>query len=410
MSVPAPRRTVCATAALVALAGQRGRAVTRLVALGTLAVLAGCVARDTVATAGGGPDLDTYCEGSGPPVLVDDACTGDLAEAVFQHAVCACSNLGLGAAITTDAFDSRLGPWTPGGAGGDVAVNQGLDYNGSMIVGGNLTVAGGTGLGAGTDLDVMGDLAVAMSLGRSSSTITVGGAARVGGNIDVASLTVTGALTTTAGATVTGNVTAGARTTAPVAVPPPCRCDPAALLDIAAIVDDHQIANHDADLGITPDQLDGVTGDATLELPCGRFYLSRITATGAGTVTIRATGRTALFIAGDVTLDGNLTVEIAPDAELDLFITGFLNLPGTATLGDPTRPRALRVYIASAGSIALSGGSTLAGNLYAPAADLATSAPVDVFGAVLINRWVLSAPVSLHYDRAISVAGDTCEG
>jgi hypothetical protein len=70
----------------------------------------------------------------------------------------------------------------------------------------------------------------------------------------------------------------------------------------------------------------------------------------------------------------------------------------------------LRVYLASAGSIALSGGSTLAGNLYAPAADLATSAQVDVFGAVLVMRWVFSAPVGVHYDKAIEVAGDTCEG
>lgn len=371
---------------------------------------AGCVARDTVATAGAGPDLDTYCQGTGPPVLVDDACTGDLAEAVFRHAVCACGQLGLGAPIITDGFDSRLGPWTPGGAGGDLGVNLGLDYNGTMTVGGDVTIAGTAGLQAGTRLDVAGDLAVGGDLGRSSSILTVGGAARVAGDLAVASLDVSGALTTTAGATVTGTVTAGTRVTGAVSVPPPCRCDAAELLDVAAIVGDHAVANHDAAVGITPDHLADAQGDVSLELPCGRFYLSRIQATGGGTVTIRATGRTALFIAGDVTLDGNLTVEVAAGAELDLFITGFLNLPGTATLGDPARPRALRVYLGSAGSIALSGGSTLAGNLYAPEADLATSAAVEVYGAVLINRWVLSAPVSVHYDRAIAVAGDACEG
>jgi hypothetical protein len=372
-------------------------------------LLTACTTRDTVATAGSGPDVDTYCQGTGPPVLVDDACTGDLAEAVFRHAVCACGDLGLGASLVTDAFDSRLGPYAPGGTGGHIGVNLGLDYNGTLTAGGDVTVAGTRGLSAGTRLDVAGNLAVAGGLGRSSSTIGVGGAARVGGNVDGGTLTVAGSLTTTTGATVTGNVTAGSRTTAPVAVPPPCRCDPTDILDVSAVVADHAIANHDADIGITAGELDGVSGDATLELPCGRFYLSRILASGGGTVTIRATGRTALFIAGDVTLDGNLTVEIAPGAELDLFITGFLNLPGTARLGDPARPRALRVYVASAGSIALSGGSTLAGNLYAPDADLATSAPVDVYGAVLLNRWNLSAPVNIHYDRAIEVAGDACE-
>lgn len=373
-----------------------------------VALLAACTARDTVATAGGGENVDTYCQESGPPVLVDDACTGDLAEAVFRHAVCACGNLGLGAALTTDAFDSRLGPYAPGGTGGHVGVNLGMDFNGVLTAGGDVTIAGAAGLQAGTRLDAAGNLAVQGGLGRSSSTITVGGAARVGGNIDVGTLAVTGALTTTAGATVTGNVTAGSRTTAPVSVPPPCRCDATDILDVAAIVAEHELANHDADVGITPDELVDVQGDVTLELPCGRFYLNRVMASGGGTVTIRATGRTALFIGGDVTLDGNLTVEVAPGAELDLFITGFLNLPGAATFGDPARPRDLRVYIASAGSIALSGGSTFAGNLYAPAADLATSAPVDVYGAILLNRWNLSAPVNLHYDRAIEYAGDGC--
>ena len=374
------------------------------------AAAAGCTARDTVATAGSGPDVDTYCQQSGPPVLIDDACTGDLAEAVFRNAVCACGALALGATVTTDAYDSRLGPYTPGGTGGHVGANEGFDSNGGGVLtaGGDVTVAGTAGLQAGPRLDVAGNLAVAGALGRSSSTVTVGGTARVSGNIDVSMMTVTGALTTTAGATVTGNVMAGSRTTAPVSVPPPCRCDATDVLDIGAIVAEHQLANHDADVGITPDELADVQGDTTLELPCGRFYLNRVLANGGGTVTIRATGRTALFIAGDVTLDGNLRVEVAPGAEMDLFITGFLNLPGTATLGDPARPRALRVYIASAGSIALSGGSTLYGNLYAPDADIATSAPVDVFGAVLLHRWSLSAPVNIHYDRAIEFAGDTC--
>ncbi len=376
---------------------------------GLLATATACVTRDTVATAGAGTDVDTYCQGSGPPVLVDDACTGELAEAVFRHAVCACGDLGLGAALTTDAFDSRLGPWTPGGTGGHLGANLGLDYSGGLTVGGDVTIAGSRGLQAGTRLDVAGNLAIGGGLGRPSSAITVGGAARVGGDVAVATLAVTGTLTTSAGAAVTGNVTAGGRATAAVSVPPPCRCEPTDVLDVAAIVADHAVANHDADLGITPDDLDGIEGDFTLELPCGRFYLSRIQASGGGTVTIRATGRTTLFIAGDLTLDGNLSVEIAAGAELDLFITGFLNLPGSARLGDPARPRALRVYLASAGSVALSGGSTLAGNLYAPDADLATSAPVDVYGAVLLNRWNLSAPVAIHYDRAIEVAGEACE-
>ena len=165
---------------------------------------------------------------------------------------------------------------------------------------------------------------------------------------------------------------------------------------------------HDAAIGLQPDALAAASGDQTLTLPCGRYYLTGVQIDGGG-LRVRAEGRVALFIAGNVTIDGDLTVEVAPDAELDLFVGGALNLPGLVTLGDPARPRALRVYVASAGTLALSGGSTIAGNLYAPAADLASSAAVEIFGAVLVNHWNLSAPAAVHYDRAIATAGDSCE-
>ncbi len=366
-----------------------------------------CVARDTVATAGGGDDRDGYCAGTGPPVLVNDACTGDVAEAVFRHAVCACGDLSLATAVTTDGFDSRTAAWAPGGAGGDLGGNLGVSLAGTVTIGGDVTIAGAAGVG--DTFRVRGDLAVGGTLGRSSSRITVDGAARVGGHIDVASLGVTGALTTPPGTIATGTVTAGSRVTAPVAVAPPCRCDPGGVVDIGAVVADHRLANHNEAIGLARDTYADHRGDALLELPCGRFYLDQLQVTGGGSLTVRATGRTALFIGGNVTIDGDLTVEVAPGAELDLFITGFLNLPGAVRLGDPLRPRDLRLYVASAGSINLSGGSLLAGNLYAPAADLSASGPLEVFGAILVNRLVAAAGVDVHYDRAIEVAGDRCE-
>ncbi|MBK9032996.1 MAG: hypothetical protein IPL61_17280 [Myxococcales bacterium] len=388
--------------------------VPALVTLVTLGALGGgvgagaCVARDTVAEGDGLDDRDAFCAGTGPPILIDATCTGDVAAAAFRAAVCACGDLALAAAVTLDGFDSRTGPWTPGGTGGDLGANQGVGTNAALTVSGSVIVAGAAGLAAGPRADVAGDLAVAGALGRTSSTITVGGAARVGGDVAVAALTVTGALTTSPGATTTGALTAGDRTTAAVVVPPPCPCTAAEVIDVGAAIAEHAVANHDAAIGLAPDQLADARGDATLALPCGRFYLERVQVTGGG-LTIAASGRVALFIAGNVTIDGALTVTLGPDAELDLFVGGALNLPGTVTLGDPLRPRALRVYVGSAGTIALAGGSTLAGNLYAPAADLATSAAVEVFGAVLVNHWNLSAPATVHYDRAIAVAGAACE-
>jgi hypothetical protein len=381
-------------------------AANRTLAASALAILAACVARDVVATAVG-DDRESYCQSSGPPVLVDGTCTGDLTAAVFRHAVCGCGALNLGGDLDTDGFDSRVAPWTAGGTGGDIGGNAGLDFGGDVGIGGNLIISGG-GVQAGTDLRVRGDLDAGGGLGRPSSSVSVGGAARIGGDVDVGTLDVTGTLTTPAGSVQQGSITAGALVTAAVAIPPPCRCAPGEIIDVAAIVADHRLANHDAAVGLAPDALADVHGDATLELPCGRFYLTRIQAVGGGRVTLRATGRTAVFVAENVTLDGLLAVEVAAGAELDLFVAGVLNLPGGVRLGDPARPQALRIYVASAGAINLSSGSLLAGNLYAPAADLTPSAPLEVFGALFVNHLALNSPLTVHHDRAVASAGDAC--
>lgn len=370
-------------------------------ALAAILVCAACASRDVVAV-DAVADLNAYCRGTGPPVLVDGTCTGRLAEVAFDHAACACGDLSI-ADLTTDGFDSRTAPWAPGGTGGDVGGNAGFDFGGGANVGGALTIAGG--VEAGTRLDVLGDLDVGGTLGRPSSAIGVGGAARIGGDVDVASLHVAGTLTMPASAARHGDISpvpiAGA-----VLVPAPCRCDAVA---VSAIVDEHRAANDDAAIGLAPDALADVHGDATLDLPCGRFYLTRIQASGGGRITLRATGRTALFVVEDVTVDGVLDVEVAEGAELDLFLAGNVNLSGNALLGDPARPRALRIYAGAGGSINLSAGSRLAGNLYAPAADLASSAPLEVFGSLLVNHLALGAGITVHRDRAIASAGADCQ-
>jgi hypothetical protein len=368
-----------------------------------LAGLGGCANRDVVATYVG-EDRATYCQAQGPPVLLDGTCTGTLTAKAFDHAVCGCGSLSLAATLQTDGFDSRTGPWTPGGAGADLGASGSLDFASELDVAGNLTVAGS--LAAGTRLQVSGDLAVAGTLGRPASVLAVDGGARIGGDVDVAALTVGGALTSPAGTVALGAISASSRVTAPVTVPAPCRCAPDQLLDVAAVVAAHGADNHDAAIGLSPDALADVRADVTLELPCGRFYLSRIQASGGAAVTLRATGRTALFIGGNVTLDGLLTVEVQPGAELDLFVTGNLNLRGDARLGDATRPGALRLYLASLGAVNLASG-VLAGNLWAPGSDL--TPPADAFGAVVVSHLLVPSTVAVHRDRSVDVAGAACQ-
>jgi len=375
-----------------------------LLAPAALIAAGACTARDTVAVSGAVDDsLDVFCEGGGAPVLADGTCTGRLAETLFRHAVCGCSGLDFNGDLTADAFDSRVGEGP--GRGADVASNAGLSGNGAMNISGNVIIGGPDGVQAGELLHVAGDLTSAGSLGRPGSAIEVEGAAWIGGDVMVESLTVS-ALTIREGASVEGQVMAGTTEMADVDVPPPCRCDQA--VDVAERLAEHALANHNAELELDPAALSRVDGDATLELPCGRFYLDEVSGDGPGRISIRAMGRTALFVGGNISTQHDLVVEIGPEAELDIFVGGNIQVSGVSTLGDPTRPRTLRIYVAAGGSIAMSAGSVLAGNLYAPLADLASSAPLELFGAVVVNRVTGAATVDVHHDLAIADASETC--
>ncbi len=372
----------------------------RVALLVGLVGLAACAQIDVVAVDDGPA---AFCARPGPAVLPDGTCTGRLAAALFDRALVACGALALDQPLATDGYDSRLGPYAPGGAGGDVAGAAAFTLAADARLGGHLTVAGA--LEAGPTLAIGGDLAVGGRLGRPSSTIAVTGAARLGGDVAVTSLTVDGALTTVPGATLAGAITAGSRATAAVEVAGPAACL-AAAIDVPAIIADLAAANHDAALGLDPAALADVTGPRTLTLPCGRYYLDRIQGNGA-TVVLSITGKVVLAIAGGITVDAELVVDVAPGAELDLFVAGPVNLPPATRVGDPARPRATRLYLASTGSIALGPTPTLAAAVHAPAADVPAGAG-DLTGALVVHGLTTTGALAVHHDRALADAAATC--
>ena len=403
-------------------------------ALLALAAAGGCRAQDTVArlsdggqsridggearTDGGQPG---YCAGSGPPILVGDhitvggggmsggdVCSGEVSTRTFRFALCTCEGYAASTTLTTDSFDSSLGPFMSGGKGGSVGINGAFASNAPANVGGSLWVsgAGGVILGGG-DLSVAGDLHSAGGMARGV-TVSIAHDAEVGGDIDLGGLTVTGQLTVPAGRTiaVSGTRAIGQTVRAPVAVAPPCACEPADLVDITAFVALNQGVNDDASIGLSPGRLAAPAADTTLELPCGRFYLDSIG--GAHKITLRATGRSALFVGGDVALQAPLVVELGAGGELDLFIGGLLSDTDVLTLGSADRPAKVRVYIGGSGTINLSGGALVAGNLYAPRAELALSGPVELYGSLFVRTLVASAPVTIHYDTHVLEAAGAC--
>jgi hypothetical protein len=230
--------------------------------------------------------------------------------------------------------------------------------------------------------------------------VTAGGDANIAGDITLTSLAVTGTLTVPTTATLTGTITAGATVRAPVSFNPPCACAPSDLVDIAAFVANYRTTNDDGAIALSPDRLTGYSGDATLDLPCGIYYLGPIHGTGA--ITLRITGRVAVLVDGDATLTSPLSIELATsDAELDLMIAGTLTSNTTITAGDVSRPSSTRIYIGASDTINLSGDSQLAANIYAPTSAIALSAPATIYGSLFVRRLDQAAPVVIHYDEDV---------
>ncbi len=401
--------------------------VSVLCLVATVMATAGCSTSDTVAFGGDGGAItdgstinadaslwETYCEGSGPPVLVGDGgdatdvCTGNLAEATFQNAICSCQDLVLSAGLITDSFDSSVGPYTPGGSLGSVASNGAVRSNATMDVRGDLSGAGPGGVSAGISAGVLGNLASGGDLGDAAATISVGGDSSIAANISLTDFSVAGTLTVPVASTidVSGMANFGALVRAPVAVPSPCACEPQQLLDVAGFVSAHQNQNYNDSIPITPDHLDGFVGPAELVLPCGLYYLRTIR--GTGPLTIRAQGRVALFVDGDIDLDDLFVISLAPGAELDVFITGSVTSAAALQLGDVSRPAALRIYLSAAASLDLSAATTIAGNLYAPQALISLSGATEIFGALFVQRISSSSGLTVHYDERVRVSGMDC--
>jgi hypothetical protein len=399
----------------------RARPPTRALTLAA-ALAAGCAARDVVASATAGPAGGTpagYCAGSGPPILVgdgitvgdvdgtpDDVCTGTVAVRTFVHALCTCEGYATSTRLTTDSFDSAAGPYVPGGTAAPVGLDGELQTNDQVDVGGDLTVAGAAGASLGADLHVARALAVGGPLGTGVA-VTAGADARIAGDVDLASLDVAGTLTVPAAATLGGAVTAGQTVRAPVTVDPPCACAPSDLVDIPAFVSAHRTDNQDALIGLAPDRLTGYSGDVSLDLPCGIYYLGPVS--GDGALDLRITGRVALLVDGDVSLQAPFTVELATDdAELDLMIGGTFGSTDTITMGRADHPARARVYIGGSDTIDLSGDSQVAANLYAPMAPLAVSGGATVYGSLFVRRLDQAAPVTIHYDVDVLRADVAC--
>jgi len=347
------------------------------------------------------------CAGGGAPVeLGGGRCAGAVAETSFRWAICSCSDLRMTTPLVTDGFDSTRGAYTPGSVGAGVGVNASFSNTNTTDVGGVLWVGGATQWGISAPQRVRQFLKVNAPV-LANNGLTVDEDAYVNGAVRATvPVTVTGALHVPTGAAVDPMVTYRRVAREPVVVPPPCDCTPSSFVPVAALVAEGRMRNDNARIGLDSDALVTPAVDRRLDLPCGRYYLSSIG--NPGSVTIVAHGRTALFIGGDVSVTAPITITLDDNAELDLVIGGSFRATSTVSIGSVSYPALTRVYIASPEGFRSTGTTTLGGNFYAPTGAFDITTPLEVWGSVFAGSFRSTNTVTVHYDRGVLRAGDTC--
>ncbi len=345
--------------------------------------------------------------GSGPLLdLGGGRCAGAVAETSFRWAICACRSVSISGRLVTDGFDSSRGAYTPGGLGAGVGTNGTFSCSDTTAVGGALWIGNAGPWGNSSPYTVQQVLRINGDYG-GSGTLTARDEAYVNGAVRTSStVAVTGALHLPVGAMIEGDVTARRLAREAVTVTPPCDCSAESRVPVASFISEARTRNDNARLGLDPGALMAISTPARLDLPCGRYYLRGISS--AAPVTIVAHGRTALFIDGDIAQGAALTITLDPTAELDVVLGGRFGVSGALTLGSPSYPALMRVYVASTEGFSLTSGASVAANLYLPDGRLGTAGPLEVYGGLVVGELSSSSPVTIHYDRAVLRVGDPC--
>jgi hypothetical protein len=193
-----------------------------------------------------------------------------------------------------------------------------------------------------------------------------------------------------------GAVVHGSVISEDVTVPAPCNC--ASPIDIAALVTYFKDNNDNAIAGLSQDAL-AAAGGLSKTLGHGRYFLNKIGG-HSDPMILTLTGRTAIFVEGDIGDPVKLTVRMSSHAELDLFVAGSVTGQGDLKIGDTSRAAATRIYVA--GSFLYNGSLVLAANVYVPHGPFSAPGTRETWGAVFADQFRFAGSVlKLHYDEAV---------
>jgi hypothetical protein len=348
------------------------------------------------------------CMGVGPPIIITtptgSTCAGNLAQTSFTWALCACKNVTINGNLTTDAFNSTQGPYTPGGKGGAVGMNGSYDGNQLTDVGGTFWTSSTAGLTANQNFATHQDLYVNGPI-DCNQQCSVDIDAHINGNITVnAPMTITGTLY--APNNPPAQVHAGAFVKGAVTVGPACACDPSQPVPVNAIVDARQSNNDNASIGLDPAALANFGPTTRLDLPCGNYYLNSINTNSS--LTIVAHGHTALYIGGGITTNQNFEITVDPTGSFDVFVKGTIDTNQKFVVGSLNAPALMRLYLGSTSALSLNQGFQLAGNLYSALSAVDENESADIYGAIFSGSFDSNQDTNIHYDNAVTFQGGDC--
>jgi len=363
---------------------------------------------DSSDATGAGGAGGTYGLCDGARVRFPDAsgtCAGTLASRSHRYALCSCGDWSPGAPLSTNPFSSNPAAIPAGPVSAAVGVNGKLVASDELSIRGSLYASGYGGISTTAALDVYKTL---HSAGPVSVTPPGGLASVYGTDAYVAgdvtgALHVSGTLHAPSTAMLSGAATYMTIARETVSVPDPCDC--AMPFDVTSVITATATANDNTSISLDPDYLVNPSGTITLDLPCGRFFLSSIIAQSI--VNLRVHGHTLMAIAGGVTLKGGLTVQFDPGAELDLLIGGALTSYGPYPVGD-YEPAPLRVWMAGSAPISLYGDPVVGGIFRAPLSTVTAPNGMLFYGSMIAASFDFGDAVQWYYDQVVLSSGVAC--
>lgn len=358
--------------------------------------------------AGGGPQIDVESRKDGRK-----RCLGNVAQNVFRWAICSCDKLVSDNEIRTDAYDSTIGRYQPGGLGASVGTNDKIEVGNRTDVRGSVWASGSGGASldaASFDNDVLvhqqlhvGGNAVFGKIAEIRKDGYVAQDIEAGDSVEFQEV-----LHVNSQSSVPDEVSYKQLDRTVVNVDEACgRCGVADRIPVDAIVSAHSGTNNDNGLiNLDADILSSQGDNVVLVLPCGEYYLSEIAIENEAT--ILAEGRTALYIGGDVDVGNDLTIKAAPGGELDVFVAGNVTIDDKAVVGDPVYPASTRFYVGGQGGWHIENDARIGAYIYSIPGGVSTDNDLEVFGGLYTQNLDAGNNVDIHYDRGVLDAGENC--